>query len=108
MHPAMTYEPANAWTIDLRRQARRDALARAARHPTEPAPIQLTANGARCQALLASGLQRSDAPGPTVWRRRSGPPWRGSVPAAAHSGWLRSSATTPRQPPSACGGCVRY
>ena len=81
--------------------------ARAARRRTEPVPTLLIADGRRCQALLASGLQRSDAPGPTVWRRRSGPPWRGSVPAAAHSGWLRSSATTPRQPPSACAGCVR-
>ena len=64
MHSAMTYELANTRTTDSRRQARRDALARAARHPTEPAPTQLTANGARCQALFASGLQRSDTPGP--------------------------------------------
>ena len=66
MHPATTYEPANARITDLRQQARRDALARAALYLAEPVPAQPTTDGARCQALFASGLQRSDAPGPST------------------------------------------
>jgi hypothetical protein len=36
---------------------------RAARRRTEPVPTRLIADSRRCQALFASGLQRSDAPG---------------------------------------------
>ncbi len=35
----------------------------AAAGPRQLAPAQLTADDARCQALFASSLQRSDAPG---------------------------------------------
>jgi hypothetical protein len=63
MHPAMAYELANARITNLRQQAQRDALARTAPHRAELAPTRLTANGTRCQALFASSLQRSDAPG---------------------------------------------
>ena len=46
MHPTISYDLAQARGTELRQQAQRDAQARAA----------------RCQALFASGLQRSDAP----------------------------------------------
>ena len=64
MHSTIGYDLPSAQITEVRQQARRDALARAARHPAEPAPARLTADGARCQALFASALQRSDAPGP--------------------------------------------
>ncbi len=64
MHPTIGYDLPSAQITEVRQQACRDALARAARHRAEPAPARLTADGARCQALFASALQRSDAPGP--------------------------------------------
>jgi hypothetical protein len=63
MNPAIGYELARAQISDVRQQAQRDALARAARHQPEWAPARRTVDGARCQALFASGLQQSDAPG---------------------------------------------
>jgi hypothetical protein len=64
MHPTIGYDLASARITEVRRQARRDALARTAPHRAEPAPTRLTPDGARRQALFASSLQRSDAPGP--------------------------------------------
>ena len=64
MHPTIGYDPASGQITEVRQQARRDALARTARHRAEPMPARLTADGPSCQALFASGLQRSDAPGP--------------------------------------------
>jgi hypothetical protein len=63
VHPATGYEPASTQVTDVRMQTQRDALTRAARHRPERLPARGTANGARCQALFASGLQQSDAPG---------------------------------------------
>jgi hypothetical protein len=60
MHPTIGYDLAGGHITDMRQQARRAALTRAARHRDGPAPAQLTADSARCQAVFASGLQRSD------------------------------------------------
>ena len=65
MHPTIGYDLASARITEVRQQAR-SALARAAWHRAEAVPARLTADGARCQALFASGLQRSDAPGADV------------------------------------------
>jgi hypothetical protein len=64
MHPAIGADLASAQITDVRQEARRAARACTARHRAEPVPARLTADGARCQPLFASGLQRSDAPGP--------------------------------------------
>ncbi len=64
MHPAINYELARARATDLRQQAPCDPQARAARHRAGRPRIRLTVDGAQCAALFASGLQRSDAPGP--------------------------------------------
>jgi glycine/serine hydroxymethyltransferase len=63
MHPTITYKLAKAQTADLHQQAQRTEFARAARHQPERVPARRTVDGARCQALFASGLQPSDAPG---------------------------------------------
>jgi hypothetical protein len=62
MHPAISYELAQAKATDLRHQARRQARARAARRArrTQASP---NVNDAPHQALFASTLPRSDAPG---------------------------------------------
>ena len=62
MHPTIGYDLANAQITGLRPQAQRDAQARAVRRDGRTR-TELTADGARCQALFASGLQPSDAPG---------------------------------------------
>jgi hypothetical protein len=62
MHPTIGYDLANAQVTGMRQQAQRDALARAARRDGWT-PTRLIADGARCEALFASGLQPSDAPG---------------------------------------------
>ena len=59
---------------------------------------------ARCKALFASGLQRSDARPPQWPQRPSRAPCSGSPPVAASAGRHKSSATTPTRPPSACAG----
>jgi hypothetical protein len=56
-----SYELAEAGAADLNRQAQRDARARAARGARRTR-ARLDMDGARCQALFASSLQRSDAP----------------------------------------------
>ena len=66
MQPTIDYELAKAQATGLRQQGQRDAQARTARRRTGPARTGLTADGTRCQALFASGLQRSDAPGADV------------------------------------------
>jgi len=63
MHPAISYDPGKAQAADLRQQAQRDALARAVRHRAGRTRTLLSVDGALCQALFASGLQPSDAPG---------------------------------------------
>jgi hypothetical protein len=62
MHPTIGYDLANARITGMRQQAQRDAQARAARQAGR-ARTRLTADGAWCEALFASGLQPSDAPG---------------------------------------------
>jgi len=62
MHPTIGYELAQAAMADLRHQAQRDARTRTERRARH-APAGLNVDGARCQALFASGLQQSDAPG---------------------------------------------
>ena len=62
MHPTIGYDPASARITDLRQQAQRETLARAARHRAGQTRTQQTENYAQCEALFASGLQRSDAP----------------------------------------------
>ena len=62
MYPAIGYDVASARLTDLRQQAQRDALARAARHRADRTRTQQAENYARCEALFASELQRSDAP----------------------------------------------
>jgi hypothetical protein len=64
MHRTIGYELASAQITNVCRQARRDALARAARHRADQKRTRLSVDGARCHALFASGLQRPDAPGP--------------------------------------------
>jgi hypothetical protein len=62
MHPTISYGVARAALADLRHHAQRGARARAARH----APARLNAGEAQGQALFASPLERSDAPGADV------------------------------------------
>ena len=62
MYLATSYELARTGSADRRHQARHEARARAARRaPGTPARPDVT--DTRCQALFASTLQRSDAPG---------------------------------------------
>ena len=66
MHPAISYELAQAAMAELRDQAQRGAQARAARR-ARSTPARLTVDDdAQRQALFASSLQRSDAPGADV------------------------------------------
>jgi hypothetical protein len=65
MYPTTSYELARAGLADLRHQAQRDGHARAVRRARR-APARLNADEARCRALFASTLQRSDAPGAAV------------------------------------------
>ena len=51
---------------------------------------------ARCEALFASGLQRSDAPTAEMVAMPSKALCGGSASMAASAGWLKSSATTRR------------
>ena len=62
MHPAISRELATAQAADLGQQAQRDAQARASRRAGWTG-TWLTEDGARCEALFASGLQPSDTPG---------------------------------------------
>ena len=62
MHPTIGYDLANAQVTGMRQQAQRNALARSARRDGWTR-TRLIADGARCEALFASGLQPSDAPG---------------------------------------------
>ena len=65
MHPTISPELARARLADLRDQAQRGARARTARQARH-ARASLNRDEAKCQALFASSLQRSDAPGAEV------------------------------------------
>ena len=65
MHPTTSYDLARAGAADLRHQVRREAPARAARRALRT-PARPNVTGARRQALFASSLQRSDAPGADI------------------------------------------
>ena len=65
---------------------------------------RLNVNDARCEALFASGLQRSDAPTPEALAEVISRTVRQFGIAAASAGWPRSSATTPRPPRAGCAG----
>ena len=65
MHPTISYEVVKADIADLRHQAQRGARARAARRARRT-PARPGAGDAQCQALFASTLQPSDAPGADV------------------------------------------
>ena len=65
MHPTIGYELAKAVATELRHQAQREAQARAARRARRT-PARLNVPDAQQQALFASTLQRSDAPGAEV------------------------------------------
>jgi len=65
MHPTISNEPARARVAERRGQARRNAPGRAARRSRRP-PARPNLTDARCRALFASTLQRSDAPGAGV------------------------------------------
>ena len=62
MHPTISYEPARSGMADQRRQAQRDGRTRAVRRARR-GPARRNMDDAQCQALFASSLQRSDAPG---------------------------------------------
>jgi hypothetical protein len=62
MYPATSYELARAGAADRRHRAWREARARAARR-ARATPARPDVTDTRCQALFASTLQRSDAPG---------------------------------------------
>jgi hypothetical protein len=68
MHPTISYEVVKADIADLRHQAQRGARARAARRARRArrTPARPGAGDAKCQALFASTLQPSDAPGADV------------------------------------------
>ena len=66
MHPTIGYELAQAKTTELRHQARREARACAARRAHGTPARRSEDDGAQCQALFASNLQPSDAPGADV------------------------------------------
>jgi hypothetical protein len=60
MYPTIGYDQASARLTGAGLQARHDALAGAVRYRAGQPRTQLTENYARCEALFASGLQRSD------------------------------------------------
>jgi hypothetical protein len=65
MHPTVSYQLAKADMADPRYQTLRGARARAARRACR-APARPNGDDAQCQALFASTLQPSDAPGADV------------------------------------------
>jgi len=65
MHPTISYEVVKADIADVRHQAQRGARARAARRARRT-PARPNGDDAQCQALFASTLQPSDAPGADV------------------------------------------
>jgi hypothetical protein len=65
MHPAIGNEPARARVAERRGQARGEAPGRAARR-SRRTPARPNLTDARCRALFASTLQRSDGPGAGV------------------------------------------
>ena len=65
MHPTIGYELAKAQMADLRHQAQREARARAARR-ARFTPARWNVTDAPPQALFASTMQRSDAPGADI------------------------------------------
>ena len=80
MHPTVSYELAKAGVTDLRHQTQRDASActgrRARRTPARPN----VDDARRCSPPACSDRMRR---APALWRRRSGRPYRRSVPVAA-------------------------
>jgi hypothetical protein len=62
MYPTISYQLAKTDMANLRHQAQRGARARAARRARH-APARPSVDDAQCQALFASTLQPSDAPG---------------------------------------------
>jgi hypothetical protein len=62
MHATTSYEPAEAESAGLRHQAHREAQAHTLRRARRT-PARLNDGAAQYQALFASPLQRSDAPG---------------------------------------------
>ena len=62
MHPTTNCELARAGAAGLRHPAQREAQARTPRRARRT-PARLNDGAAQCQALFASALQRSDAPG---------------------------------------------
>jgi hypothetical protein len=62
MHPTISYELAQAAMADLCHHAQREAWVHAARRARRT-PARPDGDDARCQALFASDLQPSDAPG---------------------------------------------
>ena len=65
MHPTVSYELAKAGAADLRHQGQREAPVRGA-HRARRTPACANVTDARCQALFASTLQRSDKPGADI------------------------------------------
>ena len=65
MHPTVSYELAKAGAADLRHQGQREAPVRGA-HRARRTPARANVTDARCQALFASTLQRSDTPGADI------------------------------------------
>jgi ABC-2 type transport system ATP-binding protein len=63
MYPTIDYDLASAQLTGAGLQARDDALAGAVRYRAGQTRLQLTENCARCEALFASGQQRSDVDG---------------------------------------------
>src|SRR5215831_6721025 len=61
MHPTISDEPARAGLADQRHHAQRGARASTVRRARR-GPARRNVDDARCQALFASTLQRSDAP----------------------------------------------
>ena len=65
MHPTTSYELARAGSADRSHQPQREARACAARRARRT-PARPDVTDGRCQALFASSLQRSDAPGAAI------------------------------------------
>ena len=65
MHPTISDQPAQVGLADLRYRAQCDGRARAARWARRTR-ARLNVDDARCRALFASSLQRSDALGAGV------------------------------------------
>ena len=64
--------------------------------------------GARHVALFVSGLQRSEVPTAAMAAEAITPTVRRFGIHGCLSRWLKSSATTPTQPPTACAGFASY